>query len=299
MPRLTIMTAVLILALSGMISRVCAQETPTLAGRLERCQTDLTNCQAQNANEDLKRERESLLTQSQQLQQNITILNSGVFNTAGALAAQNVIQSLKPAKNRISCIGKNGTSQIVTNLVIGLLKVEIPPNIAPGGPPRTLTVEFEPRSLGAFRDNEVIHWYLRCEYDPKNPLRAAYDLAQSGNKEQRRELSLSGNRSETWIWQITADEDLNDDTPATDVMGFLSYTLGDSRNSTQLLDQRPGAEGEAWREPIKWTMAPGLLSAAWTWAKSSLIVIISCFGTVLSTLLAWYNWSRRKQAGGP
>ena len=139
------------------------------------------------------------MTQENQQLQQITInLKSGLFTTSGAKRAHEIVDSCKNDSHRAVTYQEGRIKYVMTNSVIGTLKLSFDPQQIELNHPSKLTLEFEPRSIGPVGSANEISWYMNAAYDPTR-LKASYLEAESGNKEESRQLTLTGNLKETWV----------------------------------------------------------------------------------------------------
>lgn len=282
-----------------LVSKSTAQDKDHLAGDLERCQAALSNCQFQANNADVKRDREQLIADNARLREQnneiqaqtnriTVILNNSLYNTTAAVGAKQVVDSIKAHPPRPISYMQQGTTHVVINLVIGTIRAVYHPPLKVGEP-EPLTVEFEPRSLGVFKDADYVHWHLSFQYAPGHNIEVVYDKADNGSKDVDRELRLGANLTETWRWKVTALSGFEGD--SSPLICYLSFTVDPKIQDPNLAAAIKGDSGkpdEIWHENVTWTRAPGILARLWT--EVDPIKLISSLAAILGFLTAWYQW---------
>lgn len=216
------------------------------------------------------------------------VLNNNLYNTPAAQGAKQLVDSIKAHPPRPAGYTRNGTTYVIINLVIGTLRTEYHPALTVGDP-RPLNVEFEPRSLGAFKDTDYIHWHLKVDYTPGHNVEAHYDPADNGGRDINRDLRLNANLTETWRWKVTALSGFDGD--SSPVICSLGFTIDPKVVDPTLAASIKGDSGkpsEIWHENVTWTRAPGRLVQLWRAANP--LTLLAGLTTILGFLTAWYKW---------
>jgi hypothetical protein len=160
----------------------------------------------------------------------------------------------------VACETRIGRRYLVTNLVLGTLKVWFDSEIAPGMP-TPLTLEFEPYEVGF-----------------------QYDYDQSGRKGEERVLDLRGNSKETWAWTVTGREGFEKDVH--DLVFYMGYeTIANEK-----------AENDVWRQKVEWRekYEAGFFAKIWAWLKSFLNWILAALAVIVTIYANYLTVKVRK-----
>ena len=287
--------SVVALLLSVLPSIGRGQEQPSLAGRLDRCQSDLSTCEYKLNTEPLKSELDRLNQKNQQLQQVTINLNSGLYTTSGARRAQEVQDSCKNDPHRTVTYQDGRVKHVVTNLVIGTLDLTYDPPQIEFPHASKLTLVFEPRSVSPFGTENEIRWYMRAAYDPTY-LKAEYLKAESGNQDESRQLTLAANQKETWKWTVAPLADFEKD--KTDLICYLRYEIAPALVPAASKPDTDPQEVEIWRKAAQWTKAPeppGWFSRLWSQYLNTFAAALTTWLGLAAALIGLVktSWSSR------
>jgi hypothetical protein len=282
------------------------QELTNCTDQLKRAEADLQQCRQERLL--LPTEREALQKEVARLQDDKLALEAeiearkreesnfvagieglrgvrGAFQNPDLPGRANRLFDLLRSDQRPKTVSyiEEGRRYVITNVVLGTLKLSYGGEIKPGKP-ESVKLEFQPHAvlrddlLGAFLPDQVMtRWHVKAQYRPTQ-IFAQYDVSQSGQKPEERILDLRNNNKETWVWTVNPRTGFQRD--STDLIFYLGYSA----------DYRPQVESDVQHESIVWVekREPGWLSWLWTqiigFPKVMVAVLVTLTAIIASVL---------------